>query len=1651
MKKYIKFNFVLWITFFCFFVLIIFTSQKYGNQWYSYEKKTTHDSLSSISQLKSEQIENWLNERYADATVLKNDIPLSNNLHALITQSTNNEEIKLIRNRLHTVVEAYNYISARIIDLNGEVILSTTAIIPLSEHDKEIVTEVLSTGTVKITDPHFEYKNDQRVIRINLLIPISRHTENQHEIFGAIYITIDPKQLIYPLIQTWPYQSKSAESLLIKRELNEVVFLNDLRFYKNAALNLRFPIGEENLPAAMTLRGFEGVMSGTDYRGIEVLAAGQKIKGTDWAIIAKVDAIEIYGPLNEILRWINFIAYAFLLIGLTTTYFWQKSFRMRLLAKDLKSKLEKELLSSHYEYLSKYANDVILLTDNDWKIMEVNDKTMEVYQYSKDELIGMTVNQLEAKGGKTRYESFHSSRHDGFIFDDVHQRKDHTTLPVEISMRSIKVEGHRHRQLIIRDITERKKNERALFESEERWQFALEGNRDGVWDWDLLTNKVFFSKQSKAMLGYGEDEIDNDLDEWEKRIHPDDKEQVTADLDKHLDQVIPYYENEHRVLCKDGSYKWILDRGKVVTRTEDNKPLRMIGTHTDITERKRSEMKLHDSEERFRALYENAPAFIDAFDENGRCTLWNKQCQETFGWTMDEINSYDNTLALFYPDPVVRDEVIKSITVNPNGEFREWHPITKDGKTLTTMWSNFRLPDGSVFSLGYDITDRKQAEEKLNKTSRLYVTLSQINEAIVRERDKQKLFQKICDIGIEFGKFKFAWMGLIDQDKQFVTPVAYSGEGSDYLKDIKISLTDTVSSKGPTARSIIEGRSVVFNDLEKNPDYASWRERAIKNGYRSSGAFPIRIDGNIIGTLNVYAVDPHFFDEDEVSLLEEMTLDISFALDKLEEEKNSKQTKKTLELSEQRFKTIFEEAPLGVALIDSLTGHIYEVNPKFAEITGRTMEEITTIDWMSITHPDDVQEDLDNMALLNAGKIHGFNMQKRYMYPDGSFVWINMTIAPMTVTDKKHPRHLCMIEDITEYKKALQSEIALGQIIHKSSNEVYIFDSETLKFLDVNLGACMNLGYSIEELHELTPVDLKPEFTYETFNEKLSSLKSGDEEKLIFETIHKRKDGTTYPVEIYLQFLIYKDKQVFVANILDVTLRHQAEERSSLSEQRLRLHREQMPMGIVEWNTNFEFVDWNPEAEKIFGYRKEEVLGRNITETILPDSAKLEVDKVWSQLLSNSGGEHSINENNTKNGTIILCEWHNTTLVDENGTVVGITSTVEDITHKKEVEDQLHRFQKMESVGQLAGGIAHDFNNLLAIIQSNFEFLQDFNIKDDDYQKWINTGLKTVERGASLTRRLLSFSKAGTEQSKTVQINEFIDELRDLLSKSLTPKIKVELSLSDDVWYVNIDTDEFQDALVNLALNARDAMPEGGTLQIVTSNKELSEHELEFNTELEAGNYVVVSISDTGSGIDAATLERVFEPFFTTKESGKGTGLGLSMVYGFAKRSQGFVRFYSEVGLGTTVRLYLPMVDMREEEREEIEADKKELPGGTELILAVDDEQELLQGMKHRLESLGYQVLTASNGSEALEVINIHKGKIDLLLSDVVMPGGMSGYELAEETEKREAGIKILLASGFTKNITNGDKTENIHYKLLDKPYTKKELAHKLREVLGSV
>ncbi|MEP3245822.1 MAG: transporter substrate-binding domain-containing protein [Sneathiella sp.] len=390
------------------------------------------------------------------------------------------------------------------------------------------------------------------------------------------------------------------------------------------------------------------------------------------------------------------------------------------------------------------------------------------------------------------------------------------------------------------------------------------------------------------------------------------------------------------------------------------------------------------------------------------------------------------------------------------------------------------------------------------------------------------------------------------------------------------------------------------------------------------------------------------------------------------------------------------------------------------------------------------------------------------------------------------------------------------------------------------------------------------------------------------------------------------------------------------------------------------------------------------------------------------------------------------------------------------LEQQLRHSQKMDAVGQLTGGIAHDFNNILAIILGNLELLHESLNKerDNEAKGRIDAALMGTRRGADLTRKLLNFSRNDTEGAKCINVNEFVQNLEGLLKKSLTVTIDIEFELSDELWTVDVDPGDLQDALINLSINARDAMPEGGSLVFSTQNKILDTDYARLNPQAKAGEYVMLSVSDTGQGMSSDIKEHVFEPFFTTKAQGKGTGLGLSMVYGFVKRSQGHIEIYSEIDEGTTFKIYLPRAEQEKRQRFKSQAREHNLPGGSESILVVDDEEILVHIAVSHLNSLGYKTMTAHNVDEALRLLK-SEHKFDLLFSDVVMPGGAGGFELAQEARALHPELKVLLTSGFakTRNKAQGRKSPEVAEfsgSMLAKPYSKEELAIVVRRVIDN-
>ena len=473
----------------------------------------------------------------------------------------------------------------------------------------------------------------------------------------------------------------------------------------------------------------------------------------------------------------------------------------------------------------------------------------------------------------------------------------------------------------------------------------------------------------------------------------------------------------------------------------------------------------------------------------------------------------------------------------------------------------------------------------------------------------------------------------------------------------------------------------------------------------------------------------------------------------------------------------------------------------------------------------------------------------------------------------------------------------------------------------------------------------------------------------------------------------------------------------------------------------------NDRLCKITGYSKEELIGQNhrILNSGEHDKAywqemyrTIASGKVWSDVIQNI----------TKDGTLYWVDATIMPLMGKDNKPRGYISIRTDITQRKLTEEALRRSQKMEAFGQLTGGIAHDFNNILNVILGNVELLQLVVPDHENVQKRIDNIKKSTKRAADLTRQLLDFSRSQASNVTTVDITVLIQKMDELITHSLTPQVEIEWCLADDLWLVDISSGDFEDALLNVIINARDAMSGSGRLKVETKNTYLAANCCDIKYDVQAGDYVQLIISDNGEGMSADQIEKIFEPFYTTKEQGKGTGLGLAMVFGFMQRSKGHVYVNSEKGAGTTFNLYLPKTKANSSTLEvPVEQFDETLPLGKETILLVDDEADLRELSEEMLVDLGYHVLTASSGLQALDLLTKEE-HIDLLISDVIMPGGINGYELAERATNNDPALKVLLISGYTENIATNENQKSFADKLLPKPYRQVDLAQKVRAEL---
>jgi PAS domain S-box-containing protein len=499
--------------------------------------------------------------------------------------------------------------------------------------------------------------------------------------------------------------------------------------------------------------------------------------------------------------------------------------------------------------------------------------------------------------------------------------------------------------------------------------------------------------------------------------------------------------------------------------------------------------------------------------------------------------------------------------------------------------------------------------------------------------------------------------------------------------------------------------------------------------------------------------------------------------------------------------------------------------------------------------------------------------------------------------------------------------------------------------------------------------------------------------------------------------------------------------------QRLTFHVNRMPLAYVVWDKEFRVAEWNPAAERIFGWKANEAIGKHGTELIVPAEAESEVERMWSNLLEGEEASYSLNANVRKDGTIITCEWFNALLRDASGNAGGILSMANDVTEKTELTKKLQTAQRMEAVGTLAGGIAHDFNNALTGIVGFGGLLRDRLEGDEQAVHDLDEILRCAERAATLTRQLLTFARRQIIEPVNLNLSTLVADLMKLIGKVVGAHIEVKTSCEKHLPTIHADRGQIEQVAMNLCLNARDAMPEGGRLVVETKDVLLDEEYVRQNPYMKTGRYAMLSVSDTGIGMDEKTRERVFEPFFTTKGPDKGTGLGLAMAYGIVKQHGGFIHLYSEPENGTVFKVYFPAIEAQPEDVPSKRGEET-VRGGKETILLAEDEETIRLFSEQALKELGYTVLVARNGEEAVEISG-RDNKISLAVLDLIMPrkGGTEAYK---EILKRNPRLKVIFMSGYSADSIHESFVLNAGTPFLQKPFGPTRLARKVREVLDT-
>jgi len=919
------------------------------------------------------------------------------------------------------------------------------------------------------------------------------------------------------------------------------------------------------------------------------------------------------------------------------------------------------------------------------------------------------------------------------------------------------------------------------------------------------------------------------------------------------------------------------------------------------------------------------------------------------------------------------------------------------------------------------------------------VAIHELSETIAFTLDPQTVLSKLADGALTQSEADEVSILLPTSDGDELYVAAVRGEKRQRLLGERVPLHESISSWVARERTPL----ILNGEVSDERFVALWPRPDI----RSAVSVPMQVANKLVGVINLNMTNR--LRPFTLGQMKALTILAGTAAAALQSASLYAQVQK----AEENYRSIFENAVEGIFQATP-EGRFITVNPALARILGyesadEVVETITDVIHQLYVNPEDRIE----AARLEEqrGTLAGFEFEA--YRKDGGKIWLSLNRRSVRDETGAELYREGSIEDITERKRAaegLRESEARKRAILESALDCIVTMDHAGVVVDWNPAAERTFGFMRADAigKEMADLIIPPRYR-ERHRRGLAHHHETGQGPVLgnrLELSAITADGSEFPVELAITRIESEGLPMFTGYVRDITERKRAEQELSKSEERYRDLVENAHDIIYSHDMEGNYTSMNKAGEGITGYTVPEALKLNLSQTVAPEYLSNAREMLRRKLAGERVTAYEM-EIIAKDGHRVTVEA-NTKLVYENGMPVGVQGIARDVTERKQLEEQLRQSQKMEAIGQLAGGVAHDFNNLLTAI-NGYSGLALQRIEDNHpLRGYLEEIKKAGDRAANLTRQLLAFGRKQILQPIPINLNDIVTDMNKMLRRLIGEDVALTAKLDLSLKKIKADPGQIEQVLVNLVVNARDAMPMGGNLTIETATAELDQDYADRHMGVLPGDYVMLAVSDTGTGMDQVTQARIFDPFFTTKEKGKGTGLGLSTVYGIVKQSGGSIWVYSEPGHGSTFKVYLPQWTNAPQETE-VKLAEPAPPAGTETILLVEDE-DVVRGLATKiLEQAGYKVLAASRGQEAIRLGHECTEPIHLLLTDVVMPE-TSGKEVADRLRELLPGLRVVFMSGYTDEaiVHHGVLDSNIEF--IQKPFTPNALVRKVREVLDS-